>query len=87
MRRRLQELAAWQVLPTNNIVLKLRHHEASDGFFRELRLVLAAVLATLETPALGQLAEHLMAPTNHETGLHLTPKRLATDCRHALDSS
>lgn len=77
-------LPQYPVLPTNNIVLKLRHREASDAFFRELRMVLAAVQYTLDTPALGALAQQLMVPTNHETGLHLTPENLAADCRCAL---
>lgn len=79
-------LPEYPVLPTNNIVLKLRNAEASDTFFRELRLVLAAVLATLEAPALAPLAEQLMVPTNHETGLQLTAGHLAADCRQGSSS-
>ena len=76
-------LPQYPILATNSIVLKLGHQEASDVFFRDLRLVLAAVQYTLDTPALAPLAAHLMVPTNHETGLLLQPGRLAADCRCA----
>ena len=80
--RLTEPLPQYPVMPTNNIVLKLRHREANDTFFRELRVVLASVRDTLQTPALAALAQHLMAATNHETGLHLQQANLLADCRH-----
>lgn len=68
-------------MATNNIVLKLRAHEANDIFFRELSAMLRGVRATVESPALAQLATALMPAVLEETKVQLNVKQLSEACK------
>ena len=74
-------LPYYPVMTTHTIAMKLLYREASDAFFRDLRLVLAATDATVRVPELAPFAEAIMVPTNLNTASDRTLDRLIEDCR------
>ncbi|KAL3131455.1 hypothetical protein ABBQ38_007763 [Trebouxia sp. C0009 RCD-2024] len=74
-------LPEYSTMATNNIVLKLRAHEANDIFFRELSAMLRGVRATVESPALAQLASALMPAVLEETKVQLDVQQLSEACK------
>ena len=68
-------------MATNNIVLKLRAREANDIFFRELSGMFKGVRATVESPALAQLANALMPAVLEETKVQLDVEQLSDACK------
>ena len=71
----------YPVMTTHTIVMKLLYKEASDTFFRDLRMVLASVDATVRVSELAPYAEAIMVPTNLNTASLRTLDRLVRDCR------
>ena len=74
-------LPCYPVMTTHTIAMKLLYREASDAFFRDLRMVLAAVDATVRSRQLAPFAEAVMVPTNLNTASQWTLERLIEDCR------
>ena len=74
-------LPEYPTMATNNIVLKLRAHEANDIFFRELSGVLQAVRATVDSPALAPLAGALMPAVLQENKVKLDLQQLSEACK------
>ena len=74
-------LPNFPVMTLHTIAMKLLYREASDAFFRDLRMVLATVDATVRDPELVPLAEAIMVPTNLNSASPRSLDRLIQDCR------